>query len=74
MCLLCSGILYNFVGWFFVISVESPTDSFPKIKNKSSSKGISNFKNVNKDVEYFIALEAAWGLVYEWNLGGLEWE
>ena len=26
---------------------------------KVSSKGISNFKNVNKDVEYFIALEAA---------------
>ena len=26
---------------------------------KVSSKGISNFKNVNKDVEYFIALETA---------------
>jgi len=26
---------------------------------KVSSKGISNFKNINKDVEYFIALEAA---------------
>ena len=26
---------------------------------KVSSKGISNFKNVNKDVEYYIALETA---------------
>ena len=26
---------------------------------KVSSKGISNFKNLNKDIEYFIALEAA---------------
>ena len=26
---------------------------------KVSSKGISNFKNVNKDIEYFIALETA---------------
>ena len=26
---------------------------------KVSSKGISNFKNINKDVEYFIALETA---------------
>ena len=39
---------------------------------KVSSKGISNFKNVNKDVEYFIALETAWGLVYEWNIMGRE--
>ena len=26
---------------------------------KVSSKGISNFKNINKDIEYFIALEAS---------------
>ena len=39
---------------------------------KVSSKGISNFKNVNKDVEYFIALETAWGLIYEWNIMGRE--
>ena len=26
---------------------------------KVSSKGISNFKNINKDIEYFIALETA---------------
>ena len=37
-----------------------------------SSKGISNFKNVSKDIEYFIALETAWGLIYEWNIMGRE--
>ena len=31
---------------------------------KVSSKGISNFKNINKDIEYFIALETALGKFY----------
>ena len=39
---------------------------------KVSSKGISNFKNISKDIEYFIALETAWGLIYEWNIMGRE--